>query len=525
MTSLFNFKMQKLMQSARHLSVACGLCFTCFHLLHAQQTEKNGNESYRFPTRYLLSTEHLKEVYMLPSDKIYLYKKNCYIGKTGVNTFRSKEYTDPSEYSRNRTAFKIEAEAFHRLGNKDFVWGQANYINTKKEQILGHGSADISRIYPYTTIDYTGGNEHSETYGFTSGYARQFSKTTIGAEVSYRAASFSRKTDPRPLNVVSDINGHVALRLHVNPDYAFSFGLQGGYYKQHSQIKMFGNGDLIESYHYLGLGFVHSRFLANNANIYISGYSWGSGLSFTPNKTSGWMAGLAFNREKLTKSLDENGNLSPFEINRIEISAQAGKTGLLGEGNVYLLLKAVHKQTIGKEYLYGLPSSDQYPLIGSQNLYSDVWQNISLSGGYSLGLSSSLFEITGKSSWINSREQYDEPFRRIKFSLLHFSLIPRYTWKKQKWVYNIALPTDFTHNIQAKTSFDRENIANPVLRALALHRYNSVQGQTYAIGLKAGAGYALKTGLLFASPFIKYTYHNHIKNSSHEVGFTIGYSF
>ncbi len=473
---------------------------------------------------FSLQTRSLESSYTLPSDKIYLKPLSYYKGEVEIYGLKSRDYIDSYAVGKSRHDFSINLEAHHKLSNKSYTWGRASYSNEMRKSVMWNNSSDYDLIYPYIIVDSVGGNMKTETYSFLGGYATHIGKFTLGAEADYRAAVASRHTDPRPLNIISDLKARISLRRSITSRYGLSVGLEGGKYKQHSSIKLFGDKSRIRVHHYTGLGLVHSRYKADDANVYLSGYSWATKVAFTPGDTDGWMSCFSFGKEHITKSLDENGNLQPFELLRTTVKASVGRSFRRGALRHYYMVEGIYAKTTGKENLYGLPSTDKYPLIGSQEPYVHKQSLLSGLAACEYVTNQGMWEGTLKVAWEDQDEQYSAPFRQLGGDWLHVTVHPRYSLFAGKWTHRIGIKGMYRHTLTSNIILRNKEYSMST-NSIPELRYDRWQGSVLGITLEGTSFVQLKGGRLFLSPHYTFTRYAAVHSHTHEGGVTLGYVF
>ena len=106
-----------------------------------------------------------------------------------------------------------------KLSDRTRLWGNARYTTGKETGVVWNETADFELLYPYVMADSFGGDLSLQEYAFTGGYSGRAGKFTWGIEGSYRAALEYRNRDPRPKNIVSDLDfaggGSVRLGKYV----------------------------------------------------------------------------------------------------------------------------------------------------------------------------------------------------------------------------------------------------------------------------------------------------------------------
>lgn len=130
--------------------------------------------------------------------------------------------------------FSAEVNSFLVLNQSSRLFGQASYRNGRRKNVVWNENSDYSMLYPYVVGDSIGGFMKEEEYKFSGGYAYRFGKWTAGAEIGYRAVIAYRDKDPRPRNIISDLQASVALARNLNEKYTLGLSVQVRKYNQKS---------------------------------------------------------------------------------------------------------------------------------------------------------------------------------------------------------------------------------------------------------------------------------------------------
>ena len=117
------------------------------------------------------------------------------------------------------------------------LWGQAYYRNGVKRNVVWNETSDYDWVYPYVLGDSVGGDLRCEEYYFAGGYAREYARVTWGGTLDYRAAVEFRNIDPRPKNVVGELNASLGISLRTKTHYGIGISAFATKYKQSNEIK------------------------------------------------------------------------------------------------------------------------------------------------------------------------------------------------------------------------------------------------------------------------------------------------
>ena len=116
----------------------------------------------------------------------------------------------------------FDVDSYIVLKNRK-LWGQAYYRNGVKRNVVWNETSDYDWVYPYVLGDSVGGDLRCEEYYFAGGYAREYARVTWGGTLDYRAAVEFRNIDPRPKNVVGELNASLGISLRTKTHYGICF--------------------------------------------------------------------------------------------------------------------------------------------------------------------------------------------------------------------------------------------------------------------------------------------------------------
>lgn len=112
-----------------------------------------------------------------------------------------------------------DVSSWIKLSDRTRLWGNAATQPEKKPVSYGTKQQTSNCSTPTSWADSIGGDLSLQEYAFTGGYSGRAGKFTWGIEGSYRAALEYRNRDPRPKNIVSDLDfaggGSVRLGKYV----------------------------------------------------------------------------------------------------------------------------------------------------------------------------------------------------------------------------------------------------------------------------------------------------------------------
>ena len=185
-----------------------------------------------------------------------------------------------------------------RLDSLSAVRGKVRYVNGVKRDVLWNSSSDCSTVYPYVMADTVGGDLRKEEYAFSGGYTARRGRFHWGVEGAYRALHEYRQADPRPRNIVSDLDVTGSACWSLTPGYVLDATLAYRRYSQ-SQNMSFLNarGKNTAILHLTGLGSHFTRFSGatdTNMNTRYAGNGVTVAAAWIPLRETGWNATASY---------------------------------------------------------------------------------------------------------------------------------------------------------------------------------------------------------------------------------------
>ena len=233
------------------------------------------------------------------SAALYLLGPEAAYTQAGI-TWNGRSEAAPliKEEGKSRQEGQICFNTLVRLDSLQAVRGSVRYTNGVKRDVFLNSSSDFFIVYPYVVADTVGGNVNREEYAFSGGYSACHKRFYWGAEGSYRAQHEYRMVDPRPRNIVSDLQVSASAGYLVLPGYALDLTLGYRRYSQSQSVSfMSERGKNSSVFHLTGLGNTFARFTGTTdsyLNTRYSGNGLSVGLAWAPVKERGWEAGVRY---------------------------------------------------------------------------------------------------------------------------------------------------------------------------------------------------------------------------------------
>jgi hypothetical protein len=293
----------------------------------------------------------------------------------------SSNGTDESFYSGNATGFK--------KGDRFSLLGYAAYCNGKVQNVKWSDVVDAERLGPYRVADTTGGTNYYETYRIGGAFSRKTGFGAWGMQAEYNAKGNYRKTDPRPLNTVSDflVKGGLVFKMF---NYYMGMGILGSHYTQDIDVDNVANHRTDMFYFLNGLGLFNNRFSSakDKYSMDYNSWSYGASLLLVP-KNNGWMITGRYNTRSTDANADYN-KITPGIYEQNDVEALLGYRWLSEKNNHSVSVRFFSHSGDGTEQYY------ETVIVDDQTKSTD-WNFLSKSTKYHD--SESLAEIAARSSF------------------------------------------------------------------------------------------------------------------------------
>lgn len=277
--------------------------------------------------------------------------------------------------------FSFQATSFLKLTERDRVFGEVSYTNGRRENVMWNENSDFELLYPYVTGDSIGGFMKGETYRFLGGYAHSVGAWTIGAQISYRASINYRDQDPRPRNVVSDLEASLGVTRALNEYYTLGLSLTGRKYNQKSDIKFLAEKGSTSVYQMLGFGIDYVRFAGTQLSSNYTGGGVGASLDLLPRRGYGLSASFGYDYFHVTKELTSINYAPLTEIANKEFKMEiAWTTEMTGTWEYGAKLNSEIALREGTENIFGDPTGNIYPILTSVKQYKNTTTKVRLTG-------------------------------------------------------------------------------------------------------------------------------------------------
>ncbi len=328
--------------------------------------------------------------------------------------------------------FKFRANSFSK-DTTQLYYGKAIYGKWNDGGYKWNTVADVGTLQPYIIADTIGGKMYNEKYFFSGGYAKRFSKISLGAFTSYRAMTAYKKKDPRPNNTVSDLNVRLGSAWEMSTKYTLGLDIHFNKYQQDQHIAVYRDGGGAMLYYLRGLGVADERFStvitdnSSSSNKYKQN-NYGATLSLFPKRQKGFLSTVSFSKI----DLELFKYLGKILLNISDLKTNLTKASLgykFNVKNVGCLLKVYgqYREQKGKEYIYRqnstlLSTAEKYKntvyVGGMEALGSYQWKNTNSLTRLNIAYSDQEERYTGLRSITSSAKDVGNITIRLQENLL-----------------------------------------------------------------------------------------------------------
>lgn len=375
----------------------------------------------------------------------------------------------------------VEARSFQHLGKSSLVWGNASYENGKKYDVVWNETSDFMQLYPYVMGNPRGGDTKFEEYRLDGGYSARHGKLHYGVELGYRALSEYRDRDPRPNNTVADLYAKAGVGYAITEAYALAADINGGKYKQTNELSYFNELGAQKEYHLTGICNDFARFSGASNNTFFKGYGLGAALSAAPVSGYGLTATAGYQFTQREKILTD---LNRLPLHKLCINKFYANAGYITE-RYGIRLCGDYSQRRGNDNLFGDPSGNVYPQIGSKEQYSGSVADISIDG-YWLTASPGgfIWEIRPKASMTMVTNKHKDSGNRLDTNDMTVCINGGTKYIFGKNMVSVKADIMYRHNISSKTGIYSSCNENLTATMLRIGEYFA-KGET-AFGINAG---------------------------------------
>ena len=353
------------------------------------------------------------------------------------------------------------------------VWGEASYNKGTREDVIWNETSDFALLYPYVMADAKGGDLDYEQYFFNGGYAGRHNNIVYGAALQYRALDEYRTRDPRPNNVVADLNAKIGVGV-VLGRYSLNIGLYAGKYKQTNNLKYFNGLGASKEYHLTGIGNEFVRFSGASNNVFYKGNNIGASIEFVPITIDGLSVSINYNRFAFEKILSDLNKLALNELSQNKLSGEITWINTRGNNTSYgIKVDSRYSERKGWDNLFGDAVSNAYPKIGSTLMYRSKMKNYRLAGFYESKITTHLpFGISPYMSYGSFESRHTESLNKFSSDSYLLGALLHGTYIRGCNSFRLSVNTDYRIANDSKISISEDGSCNEELKHQLIHTAN-----------------------------------------------------
>lgn len=351
-----------------------------------------------------------------------------------------------------------------QLFNKGAVWGGASYTRGKIYNMQFNETSDYMRLAPYVMADSVGGDLSTQSYKISGGFnVRLPHKFDIAAEAAYRATIEARRVDPRPKNIVSDLNVKVATSYGISDSMRIGVHVGAGIYNQSNILKFYSEKGTPNVVHLTGLGNRYVRFDGSNTSTVYNGYSAEAGAALLSLK-AGWNSSVNYRYSSYTNIISTLNNLPMSESREHAAYADLSYHFIMGKDFSTVGLQGGYVNRAGVENIFGDAADNIYPLIGSIRQYGMQQAFGCLAANYGFARGINRFTLTYKIGYKFFTESYFHPSYLQELNHLTNNIEATYMAVLPKWIIETAVHASYNAALHSYMNIGEPTLWNQPVR-------------------------------------------------------------
>jgi len=429
------------------------------------------NDTIPVATRINDGTEKYGSFISFEKPSVKVLKRKYSLSSVSVGaTLRNESRAVITQLGKGEISGNFNAHTYI-TNKKGATWGNASYTNGKIADVQFNETSDYAMLYPYTLGDSVGGDLRFQNYRFGGGVNTALdSNWKLGVEAQYRADLAYRQIDPRPKNLVTDLDATIGASRRIAGKYLVGLDLNAGKYKQTNSLRFFSELGVPNVVHFTGLGTHYYRFQGSNYNTYYKGYRVGGSLGIVPDGC-GWHGSIAYNYLAFTKIISSLNELPMARAGEHQISGEIAY--LNTESTAWgIKLNADYSRKLGAENIFGDAADNVYPQIMSLEQFSAENLNLQLSALYGQTAEIHDWNITAQACCLSHSEKYNSPAQHLTLAHTGGKIGGKYGYKSKS--LHICISTDL--GFYASASHDLILYGNSIWQSPVRQTYEILSG-------------------------------------------------
>jgi len=335
---------------------------------------------------------------------------------------------------------QVNIRTLVRLDSLKAVRGSVRYSNGVKRKVNWNSSSDYFVVYPYVIADTLGGNVNKEEYSFSGGYSARHGRFHWGVEGAYRALHEYRMVDPRPRNIVSDLQVKASAGWRLLPGYVLEATAGYRRYSQNQSMAFISQrGKNSAVFHLTGLGNHFARFSGTTdtyMNTRYAGNGVSVGLAWSLVRQKGWEAGVEYSLLDLVHFLPNLNQVPYTEAYTRNVRARGALVSRAGDLAWKAGAQLQYEWRQGLESILDNGSSGYLKELGRFLMFSSEYLSAEV---YGILEWKHQWTARGKVQYGSFGALYAYPAQSQAFSGLNVHLEAAYRLQKDHWFVSPAL--------------------------------------------------------------------------------------
>ncbi|WP_329904254.1 DUF6850 family outer membrane beta-barrel protein [Porphyromonas pogonae] len=370
---------------------------------------------------------------------------------SGLSSFYIKGDIKASKYPvfyQQGTGHKgllFEAQSYLKRKKNTHLWGAAHYNVQHKKNLSWISSADVEILYPYFLADTLGGDLRAEEYAFQGGYSKQWVKWSIGGEVNYRASQEYRTEDPRPRNIVSDLNIKAGGAFLLSDSYNIGLTIKYGAYQQRGDVTFYKETGGISELQMDGLGSHYERFDGTKSDLCYEMSTVQTSLNLLPINKKGFDLSITYSHtvlERIMYGLNQ-APINSYYKHSLPVRLAYVKDGTSTFFSAGIMGEYSHKQ--GRNNIISESTKGEYLPVGHLPMYAEESMHSSVFASYASKGKSVTWDIAPRIGIRHLSMEYLYPHRKLLLGNLNTHMSSGITLHKNKYILRSEIGVMYDH--------------------------------------------------------------------------------